>query len=109
MKFKSTYYTSLKGKVIIVEPESKTSTQAVVYQDDKPAYFVDCFDMDEDSNVEMNLLVLCQQRSMKAVINEIAERNSVNLHLKEAPIFAVKRNTRKVELELPPLPLDWVV
>ena len=109
MKLKSSYYTALTGKVIVVKPESNTSTQAVVYQDDKPAYFVDCFDMEEASNVEMNLLVLCQQRSMKSVINEIAQKNEVNIYVKEAPFFSVKRNTRKVELELPPLPLDWVV
>ncbi|CAM1340112.1 hypothetical protein [Tenacibaculum amylolyticum] len=108
MTFKLTTYKTLTGKKQILETKTKKSTEAIVYQDDQPAYLVDCFDLQTESNVQMNYLVLCQQRSMRDVINEIAEKNNVNLSLKEAPAFSIKKTSVDQELELPPLPVDWV-
>lgn len=108
MMFKLTTYKTLTGETKILETEPKKSTTAVVYQDDKPAYWVDCFDLQTEANVEMNYLVLCQQKSMKSVIQEIAQKQNVNLYIKEAPLFSIKRASVETEMELPPLPLNWV-
>ena len=108
MVFKLTTYKTLTGKTKILETEPKKSTAAIIYQDDKPAYWVDCFDLQTEANVEMNYLVLCQQKSMKSVIQEIAQKQNVNLYIKEAPLLSIKQESIETEMELPPLPLNWV-
>ncbi len=108
MTFKLTTYKTLTGKREILETKQSKSTEAIVYKDNEPSFFVDCFDLATESNVEMNHLVLCQQRSMKTVIKEIGEKNNVNLSIKEAPLFTINKTSVKTELELPPLPLEWL-
>ena len=76
MTFKLTTYKTLTGEKQILETKSQKSTEAVIYENNQPAYLVDCFDLQTESNVQMNYLVLCQQRSMKNVIEEIGEKKS---------------------------------
>lgn len=108
MTFKLTTYKTLTGKKQILETKTNKSTEAVVYENNQPAYLVDCFDLQTESNVQMNYLVLCQQRSMKNVIEEIGEKNNVNLTVKEAPLFSIKKSSEDKDIELPPLPIEWV-
>ncbi|TCI94242.1 hypothetical protein [Tenacibaculum sp. M341] len=108
MTYKLTTYKTLTGKQEILETRSKKSTEAIVYKDDEPAFLVDCFDLKTESNVQMNYLVLCQQKSMKTVINEISKKNNVNLSIKEAPVLSIVKSSVEKEVELPPLPLEWL-
>ncbi|MDY0781189.1 hypothetical protein [Tenacibaculum sp. IB213877] len=108
MTYKLTTYKTIRGKKEILETQKKKSTEAIIYQDDKPAFFVDCFDLQTESNIIMNSLVLCQQRSLKAVIKEIAAKNNVNLSIKETPLFVLKSSYELKEMELPPLPENWL-
>ena len=108
MVYKLTTYRTITGKQKILETPRKKSTEAIIYQDDKPTFFVDCFDLQTESNVIMNSLVLCQQRSMIAVIKEISEKNNIKLSIKEAPLFAIETSSITKELELPPLPEEWL-
>ncbi|TCP28330.1 hypothetical protein EV195_101506 [Tenacibaculum skagerrakense] len=108
MTFKLTTYKTLTGEKQILETKTRKSTEAVVYENNQPAYLVDCFDLQTESNVQMNYLVLCQQRSMKNVIEEIGEKNNVNLTVKEAPLFSIKKSSEDKDIELPPLPIEWV-
>ncbi|MFY7671227.1 hypothetical protein ACOSP6_09115 [Tenacibaculum sp. MEBiC06402] len=108
MTFKLTTYKTLTGEKQILETKNQKSTEAVIYENNQPAYLVDCFDLQTESNVQMNYLVLCQQRSMKNVIEEIGEKNNVDLSVKEAPFFAIKKSSEDKDIKLPPLPLEWV-
>lgn len=108
MTYKLTTYKTLTGKKEILETKSQKSTEAIIYKDDKPSFLVDCFDLKTESNVQMNYLVLCQQKSMKTVINEISEKNNINLTIKEAPVLSIAKKSIETELELPPLPLEWL-
>ncbi len=108
MTFKLTTYKTLTGKKQILETKSNKSTEAVIYENNEPTYWVNCFDLQTESNVQMNYLVLCQQRSIKNVIEEIGEKHNVNLTVKEAPLFSIKKSSEDKDWELPPLPLEWV-
>ncbi|TYP99552.1 hypothetical protein C7447_101152 [Tenacibaculum adriaticum] len=108
MTYNLTTYRTITGKKQILETKKKKSTEAIIYQDGKPAFFVDCFDLQTESNVIMNSLVLCQQRSMNTVIKEIAQKNNINLSIKGTPLFVIKKTSEIKELELPPLPEEWL-
>ncbi|WGH74925.1 hypothetical protein P8625_12685 [Tenacibaculum tangerinum] len=108
MKFKLTTYKTLKGTKKILELKKRKNTEAIIYQDDKPSYYVNCFDLKTESNVIMNSLVLCQQRKMQEVIKEIGEKNNVNLSIQEAPFLAFEKSVEYTEMDLPPLPESWL-
>ena len=55
---KSTYLT-FSGYKEIVELPTQRETQWLIYQDNKPKFFVDVFDLAKESNAMMNSLVLC--------------------------------------------------
>ncbi|CAM1359530.1 conserved hypothetical protein [Tenacibaculum litopenaei] len=108
MTFKLTTYKTLTGTKEILELTQKTRTEAIVYHNNQPAYHVDCFDLQTESNVIMNSLVLAQKRSISEVIKDIAKKNNVDLAIKEAPIFSIEKSSEMREVELPPLPENWL-
>ena len=108
MKFKLTTYKTLRGPKKIIETVKKKSTQAVIYQDDNPTFFVDCFDLQTESNVLMNSLVLCNQKHMVDVVESISKKNNVNLSIKERPMFSIHNGSEIIELDLPPFPEEWL-
>ena len=108
MNFNLVTYKTLTGKKEVVEVIRKNETKAVVYKEGKPAFFVDCFDLQTEANVIMNLLVLCQKQSMKAVVKSIGEKNNVAISVEEAPMFSLKRTIETIALDLPPLPEKWL-
>lgn len=108
MTFKLTTYKTLSGEQQILETTTEKSTEAIIYENNKPAYLVNCFDLLSESNIQMNYLVLGEQRSIKNVIEEIGEKNNVRLSLKKAPFLSIKSKSVTKELELPPLPIEWL-
>jgi len=108
MHLKETTYKTLTGPKKIIELIQKKKTQAVIYKDNIPSFFIDCFDLHTEANVLMNSLVLGKKRSFDAIINDIGKKNNVNLSIKKAPSFALKGASEIIELDLPPLPEEWL-
>jgi len=108
MKFILTTYQTLTGKKEIVELLEDKNWQAVIYKDEEPSFYVDCYDLQTEANVIMNTLVLCQNKSMSSVIARIAKNKGVNISVKVAPRLSVKGDSEIIELDLPPLPEEWL-
>jgi hypothetical protein len=108
MKCKVTTYRTLIGTKEIVEPSIKKTTQWVVYQDNKPKFFIDFFDLEEESNVMMNSLVLCAKRTIGEVLIIINKRNNVNLSIPKVSRLGIKVNSEYKVLNLQPLPEEWL-
>ena len=79
MRYKITTYRTLTGTKEILEFSKRKTGQWIVYQNDKPTYLVDCFDFKEESNLIMNNLILSERKSIEPK-----------------------------ELELQPLPEEWL-
>ena len=105
---KLTTYKTLTGRKKILELPKKKRTEAIIYQNNTPTFYVDCFDLQTESNVMMNSLVLGQKRSISNVIKEIAEKNNVELSVKKAPTISIEKSFELKEVELPPLPENWL-
>ncbi len=108
MTYKLTTYKTLTGTKEILELKKRKRTEAIVYKDNIPAFHIDCFDLQTESNVIMNSLVLCQKRTIGEVVKEIAKKNNVDLSIKEAPLFSIEKSFEFKEVELPPLPENWL-
>lgn len=106
---KSTYLT-FSGYKEIVELPTQRETQWLIYQDNKPKFFVDVFDLAKESNAMMNSLVLCGKRDINHVLDFINKRNRINLSIPKITRIGIKKKvkTEVVELKVEPLPEEWL-
>ena len=111
MIFLETTYKTFGGTIKIIAVRGKRDTQWVIYKDNKPAYFVDCFDLEKESNCMMNSLVLCAKRSIGETLELINKKNNINLSLPKISRLAFKKKikTKLIELDLEPIPEEWLL
>ncbi|CAA0165223.1 hypothetical protein ACE1MK_12965 [Tenacibaculum maritimum] len=108
MNYQLITYKTLIGTKEIVKIPKRKSAEWIVYKNGKPAFHVNCFDLKTESNIIMNGLVLCQQKTIQEVIKNIAKKNDVKLSIEKPPIIALKKTIETKELVLPPLPEAWL-
>ena len=65
MIFLAITYRTFSGTKEVIELKKPKSTQWVVYQDNNPAYFVDFYDLEKESNAMMNSLVYVHKDQYK--------------------------------------------
>ena len=108
MKYRLETYKTLKGEKEIVKSLKSTSTQWVVYQDEKPKYYVDFFDIKTESNAIMNSLVMCDKRPIQEVLKIINKKNNVHLSIPKASYIRLKVKSEYTNLELESIPQKWL-
>ena len=110
MTFITTTYRTFSGTKEILEIPQKKDNQWIVYQDEKPKYFVDFFDLKEESNVMMNSLVLCARRPIEEVLKLINKKNNINLSIPKISRLnlSMKLKSEVKHLDLQPIPEKWL-
>lgn len=110
MTFVESTYRTFSGLKKIVEPKVKKYYQKVIYKDKKPAYFIDYYNLEIESNAMMNSLVLCTDQSLEEVLKIISKKNNVQLSVpKISRIGFQKRiSSESIDLRLPPIPTKWL-
>lgn len=104
-----TYKTLLGTKKVIKIPNRKPS-QWIIYKDNEPKYYVDLYDLSNESNSMMNSLVLCAKRTMQEVLKMINKKHNINLSTQNISLsrFSKKIDSKVIELDLEPLPEEWL-
>lgn len=102
MDFRVSTYRTFSGTKEIVEIVEKKQTQWVIYENNKPKFFVDFFYLEIESNVMMNSLVLCSKRSIEEVLELINKKNNIHLSIPRITKLGIKTEIK--ELDFPPLP-----
>jgi len=110
MELFETTYRTFSGIKKIVEIPKRKSTQWVIYQDNKPKYFVDLYDLSIESNAMMNSLVLCAKKSIREVLKEINKKNNINLSIPIISKLGFKKRLKSVpkKIKLESLPEEWL-
>ncbi len=108
MKYKLTTYKTLTGNKEILELTEDAYGQWIIYQNKKPKFHVNCFDFKNESNQILNSLLLAQQKTIKEILSSINKKNNTNLSIEKAPMLEIKVDSKLKELNLEPLPLEWV-
>lgn len=110
MKFLATTYRTLSGKKEVIEIPNKKNTQWVIYKDNQPTYYVDFYNLEIESNAMMNSLVLCTKTSLNEVLRIINKKNKINLSIPKISRLGYKKKikSKPVELNLSPLPEEWL-
>ncbi len=107
-KYKLITYTTLTGTKSVLEILKRKSCQWIIYQNDTPTYFVDCFDFKSNSNLKMNNLILSERKSINDVIRKICKTHQVKLSLPKKPLCVFKSSSEIQTLALKPLPEEWL-
>lgn len=108
MKYKLTKYKTLTGNKEILELTEDAYGQWIIYQNKIPMFHINCFDFKNESNQILNGMLLSQQKSINEVLSMINKRNRTNLSIEKAPFLEIKVDSKIEELNLEPLPLEWV-
>lgn len=110
MKLRATTYRTLRGKKKVIEIPVKKYHQWIVYQDNKPRFFVDYYDLEKESNAMMNSLVLCTQRTISEVLELINKKNNINLSVATISFLEFKKKVKSeiIDLQLQPMPEKWL-
>ncbi|MEQ6124509.1 hypothetical protein AAON49_09930 [Pseudotenacibaculum sp. MALMAid0570] len=108
MTIKQTTYRTLIGVKEIVDFPKKQYAQWIVYLDNKPKYHINCFDQKAESNIILNGLVLSAQKAIEDILRDINKRQRINLSIKRAPLIQIPIKTEIKDLELKPLPIQWL-
>tara|TARA_B110000240_G_C13352672_1_gene390409 strand:+ start:399 stop:677 length:279 start_codon:yes stop_codon:yes gene_type:complete len=88
---KSTYRT-FSGIREIIEVPKNNGAKWVIYQDDKPTFFVNLFELSIESNSMMNSLVLCARKNIEDVLKLVNKRNNINLSIPKFQVYFSKLN-----------------
>jgi len=110
MTFLATTYRTLSGKKEIIEVPGKKNTRWVIYQDGKPKFYTDFYDLNIEANAMMNSLVLCTKRNIREVLELINKRNNINLSIPKISRLGYYKEIKSVEIELDleTLPEKWL-
>jgi hypothetical protein len=110
MNFRISTYRTFSGIKEVVEIVEKKPTQWVIYENNKPKFYVDFFNLAIESNAMMNSLVLCGKRSIEEVLEILNKRNNIHLSIPIISKIGIKKRikTEKKELYFPPLPEEWL-
>lgn len=107
-KYKLTTYRTLTGSKEVLEPRKKNAGQWIIYQNEEPTYFVDCFDFKEESNLMLNNLILSERNTIDDVLKRIKKKKKIKLSLQKPPIVEIEIKSEVKELNLQPLPEEWL-
>ncbi|ARV06954.1 hypothetical protein BTO04_09775 [Polaribacter sp. SA4-10] len=110
MIYLKTTYRTLSGTKEVIEIPKKTFTQWIIYQDNKPKFYVDFYDLEKESNSMMNSLVLCTNRTIEEALILINKKNNINLSVPKISKLGLKMKLKSefIELDLQPIPLKWL-
>lgn len=108
MNYQLITYRTLTGTKEIIKPSEKRSAQWVVYSDNKPMYHIDCYDLKTESNVILNSLILANQSPVEDVLKHINKKHNLKLSVKRAPLIEIKIKSEIKDLDLRPLPIEWL-
>lgn len=110
MKLIKNTYRTFSGKSKVFEIPNRKSSQWIIYEDKKPKFFVDLYDLSVESNSMMNSLVLCAKRSMQETLDLINKKNNINLSLPVISRLGIYKITKTaiVDIELEHLPEEWL-
>ena len=110
MTFLAITYRTFSGTKEIIELKNPKPTQWVVYKDNIPAYFVDFYDLEKESNAMMNSLVLCTKRSIQEALELINKKHNINLSIPKITRLGFKKIVKSevIEMNLGPIPEEWL-
>ena len=102
-----TYY-SLKGLIKYVDLGDSSYGEWIIYDNEIPKYHINIFDKSSDSNIRLLKLLENKQKTIESIVTEINSKENTSLSLMQRPVLEVIKTSELVNLDLEPIPVNWV-
>ncbi|MBD1384951.1 hypothetical protein IDJ75_06650 [Mucilaginibacter rigui] len=79
----------------------------VIYEDKSPVYLVNLHTENEPDMI-INSLLNKGIETIESIVSKINIKQGTNLSLANMPVIRLIKSEEQVELDLPPLPIDWL-
>lgn len=97
---------TLKGIRKVIDLDD-FSYEWIVYDGGVPTYLVD-LQTENEPDMIINSLFNKGIETIESIISKINIKQKTKLHLANMPLFRFIKKEEYIELELPPLPVDWL-
>lgn len=101
------YYT-LKGKRHFLDVGDFAYGEWIIYESGLPKFHINVFDKAADSNVMISHLLTAKKETINSLLKKINKDQNKRLSLRSRPSLGIIKEYNTIELNLIPLPDDWV-
>jgi hypothetical protein len=108
MSFKLTTYKTMAGEKKIARYNGKVSGKWIIYENKKPTYQLDCFDLNSKSGLLLNDLLFSEKKTIKQIIEAVNKKHKKKLSIEKPPIIEIIKETIITEIELLSFPHEWL-
>lgn len=108
MNCKLITYKTLSGEKKIARYEEKSSGKWIIYQDKKPKYHLDCFDLKSETGLLLNDLLFSKKKTIKQIVKEVNKKYGTNLSIEKPPLIEIVKDTTIEDIQLETFPAKWL-
>jgi|GEM_PF-2322699 len=106
--FKTTFWT-IFGLRDFISLGDFVYGEFIIYTHNIPAYHVGCFRENSPSDAMVNRLLTEKKETIESILSKINETQGLKLNFGKSPlIIQIVKKEEIVELDLPPLPENWI-
>jgi len=108
MNCKLITYKTLSGEKKIARYEEKSSGKWIIYQNKKPKYQLDCFDLKSEAGLLLNDLLFSEKKTIKQILKGVNKKYGANLSIETPPLIEIIKDTTIEDIELEMFPVEWL-
>ena len=108
LKYRVTTYKTITGTREYVDLGDHAYGEWIVYDGIIPKYHINCFRESSDSDTRIKFLLDKQKRTIGDIIIQVNSLTNQNLSIGERPLLEHLIASNIKELELKPLPIEWL-
>jgi len=105
--YRTSTYQTLNGSVQIIELPDATYGEWIIYNKDKPEFFVNVFS-NSISDVQIRLLIESHSETIETILNKINKKQGTHLTLGKAPLLGKLKSSELIEWDLEPILINWI-
>jgi len=106
-KYRVTSFLTLSGIRRIVELSDMTYGEWIIYEGRIPKYHIASFDGSKSSK-KIDALLDSKKETLDTILTKINKATGQSLCERNSPFIRIKLSSELVELDLKPIPLEWL-
>jgi len=107
-KYRQLSYHTLSGVRKFIDPGDFSYGEWIIYEDKIPKYHIRTFDKNPSDKI-IDELIASKRESIESIVDKVGNIHNKKLTIgKNRPIIRLVKKSELIELDLIPLPYEWV-
>jgi hypothetical protein len=107
-KYREVSYYTLSGIRKFIDLGDQSYGEWIVCENNVPKYHIIAFQGNGESNALIANLISAKNESIETIMEKISKNQHIKLSFQGRPYFEFVKKSELVELDLVPLPCEWV-